>query len=144
MFLLYHSDGCNTSEMVFHWCYVNDLHTTHVVVCWVTAIHHEINSQGVYIYTFLGQTRGDGMKIEANECRGGAKSLHHAAWALDYGGGRPICSSLTSCFSTLYCCMCIERESCSQTLPFLDPPKLPENQKYYNIMFFSHPLSNTK
>jgi hypothetical protein len=36
MFLLYHSDGCNTSEMVFHWCYVNDLHTTHVVVCWVT------------------------------------------------------------------------------------------------------------
>jgi hypothetical protein len=22
--------------MVFYWCYVNDLHTTHVVVCWVT------------------------------------------------------------------------------------------------------------
>jgi hypothetical protein len=37
MFLLYHSEGCNTSEMVFHWCYVNDLHTTHAVVCWVTA-----------------------------------------------------------------------------------------------------------
>jgi hypothetical protein len=37
MFLLYHSDGCNTSEMGFHWCYVNDLHTTHTVVCWVTA-----------------------------------------------------------------------------------------------------------
>jgi hypothetical protein len=37
MFLLYHSDGCNTSETVFHWCYVNDLHTTHAVVCWVTA-----------------------------------------------------------------------------------------------------------
>jgi hypothetical protein len=36
MFLLYHSDRCNTSETVFHWCYVNDLHTTHVVVCWVT------------------------------------------------------------------------------------------------------------
>jgi hypothetical protein len=36
MFLLYHSDGCNTSETVFHWCYVNDLHTTHAVVCWVT------------------------------------------------------------------------------------------------------------
>jgi hypothetical protein len=36
MFLLYHPDRCNTSEMVFHWCYVNDLHTTHAVVCWVT------------------------------------------------------------------------------------------------------------
>jgi hypothetical protein len=36
MFLLYHSDRCNTSETVFHWCYVNDLHTTHAVVCWVT------------------------------------------------------------------------------------------------------------
>jgi hypothetical protein len=35
MFLLYYSDR-NTSETVFHWCYVNDLHTTHVVVCWVT------------------------------------------------------------------------------------------------------------
>jgi hypothetical protein len=38
MFLLYHSDRCNTSETVFHWCYVNDLHTTHAVVCWVTTI----------------------------------------------------------------------------------------------------------
>jgi hypothetical protein len=37
MFLLYHSDGCNTSETVFNWFYVNDLHTTHTVVCWVTA-----------------------------------------------------------------------------------------------------------
>jgi hypothetical protein len=37
MFLLYHSDGCNTIERVFHWCYVNDLHTTHAVVCWVAA-----------------------------------------------------------------------------------------------------------
>jgi hypothetical protein len=37
MFLLYHSEGCNTSDTVFHWCYVNDLHTTHAVVCWVTA-----------------------------------------------------------------------------------------------------------
>jgi hypothetical protein len=37
MFLLYHSEGCNTSETVFHWCYVNDFHTTHAVVCWVTA-----------------------------------------------------------------------------------------------------------
>jgi hypothetical protein len=37
MFPLYHSEGCNTSETVFHWCYVNDLHTTHAVVCWVTA-----------------------------------------------------------------------------------------------------------
>jgi hypothetical protein len=39
MFLLYHSDRCNTSETVFHWCYVNDLHTTHAVVCWVTTEH---------------------------------------------------------------------------------------------------------
>jgi hypothetical protein len=38
MLLLYHSDRCNTSETVFHWCYVNDLHTTHAVVCWVTTI----------------------------------------------------------------------------------------------------------
>jgi hypothetical protein len=38
MFLLYHSDQCNTSETVFHWYYVNDLHTTHVVVCWVTRV----------------------------------------------------------------------------------------------------------
>jgi hypothetical protein len=36
MFLLYHSDRCNTSETVFHWCYVNDLRTTHAVVCWIT------------------------------------------------------------------------------------------------------------
>jgi hypothetical protein len=42
MFLLYHSEGCNTSEIVFYWCYVNDLHTTHAVVCWVTAHRHEI------------------------------------------------------------------------------------------------------
>jgi hypothetical protein len=28
MFLLYHSEGFNTSGMVFRWCYVNDLHTT--------------------------------------------------------------------------------------------------------------------
>jgi hypothetical protein len=40
MFLLYHSDRCNTSETVFHWCYVNDLHTTHAVVCWVTTSRH--------------------------------------------------------------------------------------------------------
>jgi hypothetical protein len=32
---LYHSDRCNTSETVFHWYYVNDLHTTHAMVCWV-------------------------------------------------------------------------------------------------------------
>jgi hypothetical protein len=38
MFLLYHSDRCNTSETVFHWCYVSDLHTTHAVVCWVTTV----------------------------------------------------------------------------------------------------------
>jgi hypothetical protein len=37
MFLLYHSEGCNISGTVFHWCYVNDLHTTHAVVCWFTA-----------------------------------------------------------------------------------------------------------
>jgi hypothetical protein len=24
--------------MVFYWCYVNDLHTTHAVVCWVTTL----------------------------------------------------------------------------------------------------------
>ena len=31
MFLLYHSEGCNAGETVFHWCYVNDLRTTHAV-----------------------------------------------------------------------------------------------------------------
>jgi hypothetical protein len=36
MFLLYHSDRCNTSGMVFHWYYINNLHTTHAVVRWVT------------------------------------------------------------------------------------------------------------
>jgi hypothetical protein len=40
MFLLYHSDRCNTSGMVFHWCYVNDLHTTHAMVCWVTILYY--------------------------------------------------------------------------------------------------------
>jgi hypothetical protein len=44
MFLLYHSDRCNTSETVFHWCYVNDLHTTHAVVCWVTTGFHPAES----------------------------------------------------------------------------------------------------
>jgi hypothetical protein len=44
MFLLYHSDRCNTSEMVFHWCYVNDLHTTHAVVCWVTTVGIRANA----------------------------------------------------------------------------------------------------
>jgi hypothetical protein len=28
MFLLYHSEGCNIFELVFHECYVNDLYTT--------------------------------------------------------------------------------------------------------------------
>jgi hypothetical protein len=42
MFLLYPSDQCNTSGMVFHWCYVIDLHTTHAVVCWVTT--HSTNA----------------------------------------------------------------------------------------------------
>jgi hypothetical protein len=37
MFLLYHSEGCNIIEMVFYWCYANDLRTTHAVVSWVTA-----------------------------------------------------------------------------------------------------------
>jgi hypothetical protein len=36
MFLLYHFDRHNTSGTMFHWCYVNDLHNTHAVVCWVT------------------------------------------------------------------------------------------------------------
>jgi hypothetical protein len=45
MFLLYHSDGCNTSETVFHWCYVNDLHTTHVVVCWCSGYFTRIISE---------------------------------------------------------------------------------------------------
>jgi hypothetical protein len=44
MFLLYHSDGCNNSETVFHWCYVNDLHTTHAVVCWVTVAGMRANA----------------------------------------------------------------------------------------------------
>jgi hypothetical protein len=43
MFLLYHSDRCN-SETVFHWCYVNDLHTTHAMVCWVTAVGIRANA----------------------------------------------------------------------------------------------------
>jgi hypothetical protein len=38
MFLLYHSDRCNTSETVFHWCYINGMHSTHAVVCWVTTL----------------------------------------------------------------------------------------------------------
>jgi hypothetical protein len=49
MFLLYHSEGCNTSETVFHWCYVNDLHTTHAVVCWVTAF----SCQREYLFWFM-------------------------------------------------------------------------------------------
>jgi hypothetical protein len=44
MFLLYQSDGCNTSEMVFHWCYVNDLHTTYAVICWVTTADIRANA----------------------------------------------------------------------------------------------------
>jgi hypothetical protein len=44
IFLLYHSDRFNTSETVFHWCYVNDLHTTYVVVCWVTTVGIRANS----------------------------------------------------------------------------------------------------
>jgi hypothetical protein len=52
MFLLYHSDRCNTSEMVFHWCYVNDLHTTHTVVCWVTTLHQAIRFTGLVHSSF--------------------------------------------------------------------------------------------
>jgi hypothetical protein len=44
MFLLYHSDRCNSSEMVFHWCYVNELHTTHALVCWVTTVGIRANA----------------------------------------------------------------------------------------------------
>jgi hypothetical protein len=38
MFLLYHFDLCNTSGAMFHWFYVNDVHTTHVVVCRITTV----------------------------------------------------------------------------------------------------------
>jgi hypothetical protein len=53
MFLLYYSDGCNTSETVFHWCYVNDLHTTHAVVCWVTTTSQPCDEiqEDLQIYT---------------------------------------------------------------------------------------------
>jgi hypothetical protein len=44
IFLLYHSNRCNTSVTVFHWCYVNDLHTTNVVVCWVTIVGIRANA----------------------------------------------------------------------------------------------------
>jgi hypothetical protein len=44
MFLLYHSDRCNTTETVFHWCYFNDLHTTCAVVCWVTTLRCPVSS----------------------------------------------------------------------------------------------------
>jgi hypothetical protein len=54
MFLLYHSDGCNTSETVFHWCYVNDLHTTHAVVCWVTADICRVNPRHYHTLIYIG------------------------------------------------------------------------------------------
>jgi hypothetical protein len=44
MFVLYHSEGCSTSDTMFHWCYVNDLHNTHEVVCWVTAASIRANA----------------------------------------------------------------------------------------------------
>jgi hypothetical protein len=65
MFLLYHSDRCNTSEMVFHWCYVNDLHTTHAVVCWVTTTVPRVAGGG-------GKGRGGLLATVDAEDRGGA------------------------------------------------------------------------
>jgi hypothetical protein len=53
MFLLYHSDRCNTSETVFHWCYVNDLHTTYAVVCWVTTLTMSCKLEKTTIYLLL-------------------------------------------------------------------------------------------
>jgi hypothetical protein len=37
--------------MVFYWYYVNDLHTTHAVVCWVTAL---LRMRGVAVGDFGG------------------------------------------------------------------------------------------
>jgi hypothetical protein len=44
MFLLYHSDRCKTSGTLFHLCYINDLHTTYVVVCRVTIVGIRANA----------------------------------------------------------------------------------------------------
>jgi hypothetical protein len=52
MFLLYHSDRCSTSETVFHWCYVNDLHTTHTVVCWVTTVSNIFSYLRVVVFVY--------------------------------------------------------------------------------------------
>jgi hypothetical protein len=63
MFLLYHSDRCNTSEVVFDWCSVNDLHTTHAVVCWVTTLI--IRSEPIKGATESGQWKS---YYEPGEC----------------------------------------------------------------------------
>jgi hypothetical protein len=89
MFLLYHSDGCNTSETVFHWCYINDLHTTHAVVCWVSArgwgrypfskkkakIRHDSNGM-----RYAGN-KLDGQEHMKNLSKAGFPSLHNVAGA---------------------------------------------------------------
>jgi hypothetical protein len=46
MFLLYHSEGCNICEMVFHECYVNDLHT---ITCSGMLGHHSRQRQGLCV-----------------------------------------------------------------------------------------------
>jgi hypothetical protein len=55
MFLLHHSEGCNTSEILFHWCYINDLHTTHAVVYWVTALPTNGRGRGKLLRPARGQ-----------------------------------------------------------------------------------------
>jgi hypothetical protein len=58
MLLLYHSEGCKTSETVFHWCYVSDLCTTpcnvmsghHIVVIQFYLVRASTSSMSVAIY----------------------------------------------------------------------------------------------
>jgi hypothetical protein len=68
MFLLYHSDRCNTSETVFHWCYVNDLHTTHAVVCWVTTV------------ACSGEEDGDVARHVGSTCQRGKEEERVPVW----------------------------------------------------------------
>jgi hypothetical protein len=72
MFLLYHSDRCNTSETVFHWCYINDLHTTHAVVCWVTTETYPRRNRGgklpQILWEFIDRSQNLVMNITSLIC----------------------------------------------------------------------------
>jgi hypothetical protein len=62
MFLLYHSEGCNSSGGLFRKCYVNDLHTT---TCSGMLGHRTATRKPGFWVEFLVSTQKAGKWVES-------------------------------------------------------------------------------